>query len=82
MILRQKLERIVEDGVDVTDEELRSAYASRNPKAKPGDFEKNKAAFRQTLLTEKRRTAVDAFAQGLYRKAKIVMGAAEAQTDL
>jgi peptidyl-prolyl cis-trans isomerase D len=79
MILRQKLERIIEDGVDVTDDELRSAYASRNPKAKPGDFEKNKTAFRQTVLTEKRRAAVDAFTQGLYRKAKIVMGQTEAE---
>lgn len=79
MILRRKMERIIEDGVDVTEDELRAAYASRNPKAKPGDLEKNKAAFRETLLAEKRRAAVDAFVEGLHRKAKIEMGRAEAE---
>ncbi len=81
-ILRQKLERVVEDGVAVTDEELRTAYASRNPKAKAGDFEKNKETFRQSLLAEKRRTALDAFVQGLARKSKIVMGKSEAEAEL
>ncbi len=82
MILRRKLERIIEDGVDVTDQEVKEAYASRNAKAKPGDFEKNEATFRQTLLAEKRRTAVDAFVEGLYRKAKIVMGKAEGEPEM
>jgi peptidyl-prolyl cis-trans isomerase D len=76
-ILRGKLERVIEDGVSVTDDELKAAYASRNPKEKTGDFEKNKAVFRQTLLAEKKRDAVDAFVQGLYRKAEIVMGSNE-----
>jgi len=81
-ILRRKLERIVEDGVAVTDDELRDAYASRNPKAKAGDFEKNKDSFRRTLLAEKRRTAVDAFVQGLYLQAKVVVGKSEAEAEL
>ncbi len=82
MILRQKLERIIEDGVDVTDDEVKAAYASRNPKAKPGDLEKERATFRQGLLTEKRRAAVDAFVQGLYRKAKVEIGKSEVESEL
>src|SRR5512137_2418596 len=38
-MLKQKIERIIEDGVDVTDDELKAAYAARNPKAKPGDLD-------------------------------------------
>lgn len=70
-LLRQKLERLIEDSVAVTDAELSAAYSSRNPKAKPGEFEKNKATFAQTYLGEKRREAVDAFVKGLMAKAKI-----------
>jgi len=76
-MLKQKIERIIEEGVDVTEEELRDAYAARNPKAKAGDLEKNRESFRQTLLSEKRRSAVDAYAQALYKKGKVTMNQAE-----
>ncbi len=72
-LLRQKLERLVEDGVAVTDAELPAAYAAKNPKAKPGEFEKNKATFKQTYLGEKRREALDAFVKGLENKASITI---------
>jgi peptidyl-prolyl cis-trans isomerase D len=71
LLLRQKLERLVEDGVAVSDAELPAAYASRNPKARPGDFEKNKITFKQTYLAEKQRIALDAFVKGLANKATI-----------
>jgi L-arabinose isomerase len=70
-LLRQKLEQLVQDGVAVTDAELPAAYASRNPKAKPGDFEKNKENFRKTYLAEKQKAAVDAFVRDLENKASI-----------
>jgi len=70
-LLRQKLEQLVEDGVSVTGAELSAAYASKNPKAKPGDFEKNKAVFRQTYLVEKQREALNAFVKGLQNKASV-----------
>jgi peptidyl-prolyl cis-trans isomerase D len=76
-MLKQKIERIIEEGVDVTEEELRAAYADRNPKAKAGDLDKNRESFRQTLLTEKKRTAVEAYAQSLYKKGKVTMNQAE-----
>jgi peptidyl-prolyl cis-trans isomerase D len=72
-LLRQKLERLVEDGVAVTDAELPAAYASKNPKAKPGDFEKNKINFKQTYLVEKQRAALDAFVKNLGNKATITI---------
>lgn len=72
-LLRQKLERLVQDGVAVTDAELPAAYASKNPKAKPGDFEKNKVTFKQTYLSEKQRAALDAFVKGLGNKATITI---------
>ena len=72
-LLRQKLERLVEDGVAVTDTELSTAYASKNPKAKPGDFEKNKINFKQTYLAEKQRDALDAFVKNLGNKATITI---------
>ena len=76
-MLKQKIERIIEEGVDVTEEELRSAYSARNPKAKAGDLEKNRESFRQTLLSEKKRSAVEAYAQVLYKKGKVTMNQAE-----
>ncbi len=72
-LLRQKLERLVEDGIAVTDAELSAAYASKNPKAKPGDFEKNMVTFKQVYLAEKQRTALDAFVRGLANKATITI---------
>jgi peptidyl-prolyl cis-trans isomerase D len=41
-LLRRKLERIIEEGVDVTEAEVREAYAKRNPKAKAGEYEKKR----------------------------------------
>jgi len=76
-MLKQKIDRVIEDGVDVPEEELRSAYAARNPKAKAGDLEKNRESFRQTLLSEKKRAAVDAYAQALYKKGKVTMNQSE-----
>jgi peptidyl-prolyl cis-trans isomerase D len=70
-LLKQKMERIIEEGVDVTDEEARAAYASRSPKARPGDFEKNRASFHQSLLAEKKRNAIEAYVRGLEKKAVI-----------
>ncbi len=70
-LLRQKLERLIEDNVVVTEQELAAAYSARNPKAKPGEFEKNKASFEQSYLGEKRREAVDAFVRTLMGKADI-----------
>ncbi len=70
-LMRQKLERLIEDGVVVTDAELTAAYAQKNPKAKKGDFEKNKESFRQTYLSEKRREALDGYVKGLMSKATI-----------
>ncbi len=72
-LLRQKLERIIEEGVAVTDGELEAAYRERNPKAKSGEFAKNKETFRQSYVMEKKRSALEAFVQGLQRKAKITM---------
>jgi parvulin-like peptidyl-prolyl isomerase len=76
-MLKQKIERIIEESVEVTEDELRAAYAARNPKAKAGDLEKNRESFRQTLLIEKKRTTVDAYAQALYKKGKVTMNQAE-----
>jgi len=76
-MLKQKIERIIEEGVDVSDDELKAAYGARNPKAKAGEFEKNKSSFRQTMLTEKRRAAVDAYGQVLFKKGKVTMNQAE-----
>lgn len=70
-LLRQKMERLVEGGIAVTDAELPAAYAARNPKAKKGVFEKNKESFKQTYLAEKQREALDAFVKGLMNKAEI-----------
>jgi len=72
-LLRQKLERLVEDSVDVTDGELATAYKTRNPKAKTGDFEKNKDSFRKTFLAEKRREALDAFVRNIRSKSDVTM---------
>ena len=70
-LLRQKMENLVEDAVAINDADLPAAYAQRNPKAKPGDFEKNKESFRQSYLAQKRREALDAFVKGLESKASV-----------
>jgi peptidyl-prolyl cis-trans isomerase D len=73
-LLRQKLEHLVEDSVDVTDTELAALYAAKNPRAKPGDFQKNRTGFRQSALKEKQRAALDAFVARLGNQAKIKVG--------
>lgn len=70
-LLSRRLERLIEESVDVTERELMAIYRERNPKARPGDFEKNKASFRQTILAEKRGAALDAYVAGLKAGAKI-----------
>ncbi len=67
-LLRQKLENIVKDGVAVEDAELRAAYLQRNPKAKPGDYEKNKESFSQSYLAEKQRDALTAFLRNIQKR--------------
>jgi len=76
-MLKQKIERVIEEGVDVTDDELKAAYAARNAKAKAGDLEKNRESFRKAYLAEKRRDAVNAYVQTLFKKGKITMSKAE-----
>lgn len=70
-LLRQKLEQLVKDGVVVTDAELAAAYQQRNSKAKPGEFEKNKEVFKQTLLAEKRRDAMTAYVRGIQSRTTV-----------
>jgi peptidyl-prolyl cis-trans isomerase D len=72
-MLRKKLENLIEDSVDVADAELAAAYAASNPKAKAGDFEKNKESFRKTQLQKKRSEAREAFVRGLESKGKVIL---------
>jgi peptidyl-prolyl cis-trans isomerase D len=60
-LLRQKCERLVKDGVLTTEQELAAAYAQKNPRAKPGAFDKERATFAQTYMAEKQRDAMTAF---------------------
>jgi len=70
-LLRQKLERLVRDGVSMTEPEIAAAYQQQNPNAKAGDFEKNKEQFRQTYLAGKQRDALTAFMRGVQDRTKI-----------
>lgn len=70
-LLRQKLERLVRDGVMVTEPELAAAYKLKNPKSREGDFEKNKDRFRQAFLAEKQGDALNAFIRGIQSRTKI-----------
>lgn len=70
-LLRQKMERLVRDSVTVEDAELSAAYEQRNPKAKPGDFEKNKDTFRQTYLAEKQRDALTVFLRNVQMRVPV-----------
>ena len=72
-MLRQKLEQLVKDGVVVTDAELAAAYQQRNPKAKPGEFEKNRDMFKQTLLAEKQRDAITAYVRAIQSRTKVTI---------
>ena len=73
LLLRRKLEQMVRDGVAVTDSELAAAYKVRNPKAKPGDFEKNKDSFRQVYLAGKQREALSAYTKSIYDRTTITI---------
>jgi peptidyl-prolyl cis-trans isomerase D len=79
MILRTKLERLIEDSVAVTDDEVSAALAERKTKTKPGDLVKEREAVRRSLLVEKKRAAVEAFVQGLFKKAKITTNQSEVE---
>ncbi len=72
-MLRKKLENLIEDSVDVTEAELVAAYASSDPKAKAGDFEKNKVSIRKAQLQKRRSEAREAFVRGLESKGKVVL---------
>jgi peptidyl-prolyl cis-trans isomerase D len=72
-MLRQKLEELVKDGVMVTDSELADAYRQRNPKARPGEFEKNKDVFKQTLLAEKQRDALSAYVREIQNRTTVTI---------
>jgi len=73
LLLRQKIEQLVKDGVGVTDPELAAAYQKQNPKVKPGDYEKNKERFRQMYLSGKQRDALNAFVRGIYGRTPITI---------
>jgi len=60
LLLRQKLEHLIKDSVAASDAEIKDAYLRQNPKAKPGDFEKNRVTFSQTYLAGKQRDALTA----------------------
>jgi peptidyl-prolyl cis-trans isomerase D len=60
LLLRQKMEHIIRDGVSASEAEIAAAYKQQNPKAKPGDFEKNRDSFLQTYLAGKQRDALTA----------------------
>jgi len=70
-LLRQKMEQLVRDSVTAEDAELSAVYQQRNPKAKPGDFEKNKDTFRQTYLAEKQRDALTVFLRNVQTRVPV-----------
>jgi hypothetical protein len=70
-LLRQKLEQLVKDSVVVTDAELAASYQQKNPKAKPGEFEKNRETFKETVLAEKQRDAITAYLRGIQSRTTI-----------
>jgi len=72
-LLRQKLERLVRDGVMVTEPELATEYKKRNPKATPAEFAKKKEEFRQSYLAEKQREALTGFIRGSQSRSKVVI---------
>ena len=72
-LLRQKLERLVRDSVAVDEAELRAAYVRKNPKANPGDFEKNRVSLRQSYLEEKQRDALTAFIRNIQNRTPVTI---------
>jgi peptidyl-prolyl cis-trans isomerase D len=72
-LLRQKLERLVRDSVAVDEAELRVEYLRKNPKANPGDFEKNRVSLRQSYLQEKQRDALTAFIRNIQNRTPVTI---------
>jgi peptidyl-prolyl cis-trans isomerase D len=70
-LLRRKLEQLVKDGVEVTDSELAAAYAQKNPKAKKGEFEKDKDTFKQTYLAKKQNDTLTALVRGIQSRTTV-----------
>ena len=73
MLLRQKMEYLIRDGVSVSAAELAVAYNKQNPKAKPGDFEKNRDSFAQTYLAGKQRDALTVALREIEKKIPVVV---------
>lgn len=73
MLLRQKLEQLIGDGVAVTEAELVAAYKQQNPKAKPGDFEKSRDSFKQVYLMRKQREVLLSYIKGIYDRTTITI---------
>ena len=73
MLLRQKMEHLIRDGVSVSEAELIAAYKQQNPKAKPGDFEKNRESFAQTYLAGKQRDALTAALRDIEKKIRVTI---------
>ena len=71
MLRRQRLVRMIEDSVDVTDAEVVEAMAAARPKVKAQDLAQERKAMRQQLLTQKRQEAVNVLLSNLRRKALI-----------
>jgi peptidyl-prolyl cis-trans isomerase D len=74
-LLRQKMEDLIRDGVSVTNAELAAAYIQQNPKAKRGDFEKNRESFEQTYLERKQRDALTAALREIEKKIPVLVDA-------
>ena len=72
-LVRQKLERLVKDGVMVTDAELANAYQQQNPKAKADDFAKNRETFRQQYLAGKQRDALTVYVRTIQDRTKVTI---------
>ncbi len=75
LLLRQKMEHLIRDGVTVTEAELAAAYKQQNPKAKPGDFEKNRDSFAQAYLAGKQRDALTAALRNMEKKIPVLIDA-------
>ncbi len=67
---RQRLVRIVEDSVAVTEQDMNAAL-NADPKKKRTNTQKEKDALRQQLLARKRQDALSAYVAGLKQQAKI-----------
>lgn len=70
LLRRQRLVRIVEDSVDVSDDEMKEALAA-DRKISSKDDQKERDALRERLISKKRQDALSAFVASLRQKAKI-----------